>query len=254
MRYFIHLAYNGANYFGWQLQPDAASVQETIEKCLSLLLRQPRIALTGCGRTDTQVNASCFYAHFDIEDSLSPNHLQQLTDKLNSFLPKDIVIYRIFMVNDDAHARFDATSRTYKYFISLRKDPFNFSQRMFSYRKLDVDTMNKAAALLLVNEDFTSFSKVHTQVNNFICHISYAQWGRQGDDLVFTITANRFLRNMVRAIVGTLIEVGLGRITPDDFQNIINQKDRCKARMSAPACALFLADVQYPWEKMMKTE
>lgn len=246
MRYFIHLAYNGANYFGWQLQPDAPSVQETLESCISLLLHQPRISITGCGRTDTKVNASCFYAHFDSQQDFSTEQCQLLSDKLNSFLPKDIVIFKIFRVNDDAHARFDADSRTYQYFISLKKNPFNFSQRMFCYRKLDIEKMNEAAALLLVNEDFTSFSKVHTQVNNFICHISYAQWQQQGDDLIFTITANRFLRNMVRAIVGTLIEVGLGKLSPDDFQNIIDQKDRCKARTSAPACALFLTDVKYP--------
>lgn len=246
MRYFIHLAYNGANYFGWQLQPDAPSVQETLENCLSLLLHQTRISITGCGRTDTQVNASCFYAHFDIEQNFTPEQCQQLTDKLNNFLPKDIVIFRIFQVNDNAHARFDADCRTYQYFISLKKNPFNFSQRMFCYRNLNIERMNEAAALLLVNEDFTSFSKVHTQVNNFICHISHAQWQLQGNDLVFTITANRFLRNMVRAIVGTLLEVGLGKLTVEDFQNIINQKDRCKAKTSAPACALFLTDVKYP--------
>lgn len=246
MRYFIHLAYNGTNYFGWQMQPDAPSVQETLEKCLSLLLHQPRITITGCGRTDTQVNASCFYAHFDLEELLSPDQLQQLTDKLNNFLPKDIVVFQIFKVRDDAHARFDADSRTYQYFISTKKNPFNFPQRMFCYRKLNIDKMNDAAALLLANDDFTSFSKVHTQVNNFICHISFARWEQQGDDLVFTITSNRFLRNMVRAIVGTLIEVGLGKLTPEDFQNIIDQKDRCKARTSAPACALFLTDVKYP--------
>ena len=251
MRYFIHLAYNGAAYFGWQLQPDAPSVQETLEKCLSLLLHQSRVAITGCGRTDTQVNASCFYAHFDTEQSFSPDQCAQLTDKLNNFLPKDIVIYNIFKVHDDAHARFDAESRTYQYYISTQKDPFNYAQRMFCCRRLDVEKMNEAAALLLVNQDFTSFSKVHTQVNNFICHVTCAHWARVGDDLVFTITANRFLRNMVRAIVGTLLQVGWGKITPEDFQNIINQKNRCAAKMSAPACALFLTDVQYPWERLI---
>ncbi|MCQ2283455.1 MAG: tRNA pseudouridine(38-40) synthase TruA [Bacteroidales bacterium] len=251
MRYFIHLAYNGAPYFGWQIQPAHISVQEVLEKCLSLMLHQERIPITGCGRTDTGVHASSYYAHFDVDMEFTEEKCQQLTDQLNNFLPKDIVIYKIFAVKPEAHARFDAQIRTYQYFIATRKNPFNYTQRHFSFRQLDVEKMNEASALLLKNEDFTSFSKVHTQVNNFICHVTEAHWTQQGDDLVFTITANRFLRNMVRAIVGTLLDVGLHKISIDDFQNIINQKDRCEAGTSAPAGALFLTDVRYNWNEII---
>lgn len=251
MRYFLHLAYNGAPFYGWQIQPDHISVQEVLEKSLSMLLHQERIAITGCGRTDTGVHASDYYAHFDIEKDFTEEKCQKITDQLNSFLPKDIVIYRLFAVKENAHARFDAEERTYNYYIATRKNPFNYAQQYFSFRKPDVQTMNAAAELLLHNEDFTSFSKVHTQVNNFICHVTHAQWTEQGDDLVFTITANRFLRNMVRAIVGTLLDVGFGKITVEDFQNIISQKDRCKAGTSVPAQALFLSKVRYDWAKIL---
>lgn len=219
-----------------------------------MLLHQERIPITGCGRTDTGVHASCYYAHFDMESELSDAECQRLADQMNNFLPKEIVIYRLFPVNADAHARFDAESRSYQYFISTRKNPFTFSQRYFSFRKLDIEKMNEAAALLLKNEDFTSFSKVHTQVNNFICHVTEARWEQVGDDLVFTISANRFLRNMVRAIVGTLIEVGLGKMSVEKFQDIINQKDRCKAGTSVPACALFLTDVRYNWGSILPSD
>lgn len=254
MRYFLHLAYNGASYFGWQIQPDHPSVQETLERCLSLMLHQERIAITGCGRTDTGVHATSFYAHFDIDQVFTPDQCAALVAKLNNFLPKDIVIYRLFAVKEDAHARFDADARTYHYYISTKKNPFTFLNRMFLSRPLNVEAMNDAAALLLENEDFTSFSKVHTQVNNFICHVTESHWEYEGDDLVFTISANRFLRNMVRAVVGTLLEVGLGRITVSDFQNIIDQKNRCKAGTSVPACALFLTDVRYPWQNLLPNE
>lgn len=251
MRYFVHLAYNGTCFFGWQIQPDHITVQEVLEKSLSMLLHSERIAITGCGRTDTGVHASDYYAHFDYESSLSPTECQRLTDQWNNFLPKDIAIYKIFPVHNHAHARFDAQDRTYKYYVATHKNPYTYPQRYFSFRKLDMDKMNYAAALLLKNEDFTSFSKVHTQVNNFICHIHYAQWAKEGDDLVFTITANRFLRNMVRAIVGTLLEIGYGKMNVVDFQNIINQKDRCKAGTSVPACALFLTEVRYNWSEIL---
>lgn len=254
MRYFLHLSYNGAPFFGWQIQPSHISVQEVLEKCLSLLLHQERISITGCGRTDTGVHASCYYAHFDIDQVFDKARCQRITDQLNNFLPKDIVIHRLFAVRDNAHARFDAESRSYQYFISTKKNPFTYPQRYFSFRDLDVVKMNEAAALLLKNDDFTSFSKVHTQVNNFICHVTEAHWQQQGDDLIFTITANRFLRNMVRAVVGTLLEVGLHRISVEDFQNIINQKNRCEAGTSVPACALFLTDVRYNWHEILPNE
>jgi len=251
MRYFLHLAYNGAPYFGWQVQPNHLTVQEVLERSLSLLLHQEHIAVTGCGRTDTGVHASDYYAHFDLEETLDLEGCQRLRDQLNSFLPKEIAIYDLFPVKPRAHARFDAVERTYQYFVSIRKNPFTFAQRLYSFRTPNINRMNEAAALLLENEDFTSFSKVHTQVNNFICHVTYAHWDLEGDDLVFTITANRFLRNMVRAIVGTLMDVGLGKLSVSDFQNIISQKDRCKAGTSVPACALFLTNVRYNWPEII---
>ena len=252
MRYFLHLAYNGAPFFGWQVQPDHPSVQEVLERSLSLLLHQEHIAVTGCGRTDTGVHAADYYAHFELEETLDAEGLKRLRDQLNSFLPKEIAIFDIFPVKPRAHARFDAVERTYQYFVSIRKNPFTFQQRYFSFRTPDIERMNEAAALLLENEDFTSFSKVHTQVNNFICHVTHAQWGLEGDDLVFTITANRFLRNMVRAVVGTLLDVGFGKLSVSDFQNIINQKDRCKAGISVPAGALFLTNVRYNWPEIIE--
>lgn len=252
MRYFLHLAYNGAPFFGWQVQPDHPSVQEVLERSLSLLLHQEHIAVTGCGRTDTGVHAANYYAHFELEETLDAEGLKRLRDQLNSFLPKEIAIFDIFPVKPRAHARFDAVERTYQYFVSIRKNPFTFQQRYFSFRTPDIERMNEAAALLLENEDFTSFSKVHTQVNNFICHVTHAQWVLEGDDLVFTITANRFLRNMVRAIVGTLLDVGFGKLSVSDFQNIINQKDRCKAGISVPAGALFLTNVRYNWPEIIE--
>lgn len=252
MRYFLHLAYNGAPFFGWQVQPDHPSVQEVLERSLSLLLHQEHIAVTGCGRTDTGVHAADYYAHFELEETLDAEGLKRLRDQLNSFLPKEIAIFDIFPVKPRAHARFDAVERTYQYFVSIRKNPFSFQQRYFSFRTPDIERMNEAAALLLENEDFTSFSKVHTQVNNFICHVTHAQWVLEGDDLVFTITANRFLRNMVRAVVGTLLDVGFGKLSVSDFQNIINQKDRCKAGISVPADALFLTNVRYNWPEIIE--
>lgn len=252
MRYFLHLAYNGAPFFGWQVQPDHPSVQEVLERSLSLLLHQEHIAVTGCGRTDTGVHAADYYAHFELEETLDAEGLKRLRDQLNNFLPKEIAIFDIFPVKPRAHARFDAVERTYQYFVSIRKNPFAFQQRYFSFRTPDIERMNEAAALLLENEDFTSFSKVHTQVKNFICHVTHAQWVLEGDDWVFTITANRFLRNMVRAVVGTLLDVGFGKLSVSDFQNIINQKDRCKAGISVPAGALFLTNVRYNWPEIIE--
>lgn len=247
MRYFLHLAYNGSVFFGWQIQPNHPSVQETLESCLSLLLHEERVAVTGCGRTDTGVHASSYYAHFDTEKQLSPDECRQLTFKLNNFLPKEIVIFDLFEVAPDLHARFDAESRTYQYHVCTRKDPFKIQFAYRCHKPLDVAKMNEAAALLLQNEDFTSFSKVHTQVNNFICHVTEAHWDVIGNELIFTVTANRFLRNMVRALVGTLLEIGMGKISVEGFQDIINKKDRCAARTSVPAHALFLTKVRYPF-------
>lgn len=244
MRYFIRLAYNGTPYHGWQIQPNASSVQETLENAFSLLLGET-IGIVGCGRTDTGVHASDFYAHFEIEKELSEVDLAQLTFKANSFLSEDIRIYRIFVVNDDVHARFSATARTYQYHVSNVKQPFgkDFCHRVF-YNP-DIELMNKAADILFEYTDFTSFSKLHTQTATNNCTILYARWDMVGEEYVFTISANRFLRNMVRAITGTLLEVGRGKLSLDDFRKVIESKNRCNAGTSLPAKALFLTKVEY---------
>lgn len=244
MRYFIHLAYNGTPYHGWQIQPNASSVQETLENAFSLLLGET-IGIVGCGRTDTGVHASEFYAHFEIEKELSDTELTQLTFKANSFLSEDIRIYRIFVVNDDVHARFSATARTYQYHVSNVKQPFgkDFCHRVFY--KPDIELMNQAAKILFEYTDFTSFSKLHTQTATNNCTILYARWDMVGEEYVFTISANRFLRNMVRAITGTLLEVGRGKLSLDDFRKVIESKNRCNAGTSLPAKALFLTKVEY---------
>lgn len=243
-RYFIHLAYNGANYNGWQTQPSLPTVQETLEKALSTLLRQP-IAVVGCGRTDTGVHASDFYAHFDIKDFKDP---KELTFKLNSFLPPDIAIFAIFPVADNAHARFDATARTYQYHVSDRRLPFRQGQYCRIYFKPDIERMNEAAQVLMEYEDFTSFAKLHTQVKTNICHLTEARWDRVGEEWIFTIRSNRFLRNMVRSVTGTLLDVGRGKLSIEGLREIIEKKDRCAAGVSMPACGLFLTKVDYPIE------
>ncbi len=244
MRYFIHLAYNGTPYHGWQIQPNATSVQETLENAFSLLVGET-IGIVGCGRTDTGVHASDFYAHFETEQELSDTELTQLTFKVNSFLSEDIRIYRIFVVNDDVHARFSATARTYQYHVSNVKQPFgkDFCHRVFY--KPDIELMNQAANILFEYTDFTSFSKLHTQTATNNCTILYARWDMVGEEYVFTISANRFLRNMVRAITGTLLEVGRGKLSLDDFRKVIESKNRCNAGTSLPAKALFLTKVEY---------
>ncbi len=246
-RYFIHLAYNGSRYHGYQIQPHSDSVQQTVEQCLSLKLGQT-VAITGCGRTDTGVHARNYYAHFDLEQEISDS--QQLVNQLNAFLPNDIAVYRIFEVKPDAHARFDALARTYHYYITRTKNPFHLADAYFLYGDLDIETMQQAANLLFEYEDFTSFSKVHTQVKTNNCRIKEAQWMEQDGLLVFRIKADRFLRNMVRAIVGTLLEVGKGRMTLEGFRAVIEQKDRCEAGTSVSAHALFLEDVDYDWNKL----
>lgn len=249
-RYFIHLAYNGANYNGWQTQPGLPTVQETLEKALSTLLRQP-IAVVGCGRTDTGVHASDFYAHFDLKDFKDP---KELTFKLNSFLPPDIAIFAIFPVADNAHARFDATARTYQYHVSDRRLPFRQGQYCRIYFKPDLDKMNEAARVLMEYEDFTSFAKLHTQVKTNICHLTEARWDRVGEEWIFTIRSNRFLRNMVRSVTGTLLDVGRGKLSIEGLREIIEKKDRCAAGVSMPACGLFLTKVDYPLDELVNLE
>lgn len=245
-RYFIQLSYKGTNYHGWQVQPNAISVQETLNKAFSTILRE-EIELTGAGRTDTGVHAKNYIAH--IESKKENLHTDtKLVFKLNSILPKDIAIHSIKKVKKDAHARFDATSRTYHYFIHQAKDPFVLEKSTYIPYQLDIDKMNAATQVLFSYTDFTSFSKLHTDVKTNNCKITKAIWAISDEKLKFTITADRFLRNMVRAIVGTLIEVGKGKITIDDFKNIIESKNRSNAGTSAPAQGLFLVNIDYPTE------
>lgn len=244
-RYFIHLAYNGASYNGWQTQPGLPTVQQTLETALSTLLRRS-VAVVGCGRTDTGVHASDFYAHFDAD---GPEGLPSadLVFKLNNILPPDIVVFDIYAVAPNAHARFDATARTYQYHVSNRKLPFRQGQYCRIYYRPDIDKMNEAARVLMEYDDFTSFAKLHTQVKTNICHLTRADWAEEEGGWVFTIRSNRFLRNMVRSVTGTLLDVGRGKLTIDGLRQIIEQKNRCAAGVSMPACGLFLTKVEYPY-------
>jgi tRNA pseudouridine38-40 synthase len=243
-RYFIQLAYNGKNYHGWQMQENAHTVQAEINEKLSLLLGES-INVTGCGRTDAGVHARQFFAHFEIENlSLDPD---ELTSKLNNFLSKDIAVYKIFKVKPDMHARFSATSRTYRYYISKQKNPFLQDLSYFYHVPLNLAEMKKASSLLLNYTDFTSFSKLHSQTNNNNCKISFADWEETDEILIFTITADRFLRNMVRAIVGTLLEVGKGKMEASEIKIIIELKNRSEAGFSVPAEGLFLEKIEYPF-------
>jgi tRNA pseudouridine38-40 synthase len=245
-RYFIKLAFNGTRYHGWQYQKNAASVQQELEKALSLILRT-EIKLTGAGRTDTGVHAREFYAHFDHEE-LSSEQRRQLIYKVNGFVSPDIVIYDIIPVVKDAHARFDAMSRKYQYFICRNKNPFNRDFAFHLYTDLDIGCMNEGAKVLFDYSDFTSFSKLHTNVKIRTCKLMEAYWEEKEDSLVFTVTADRFLRNMVRAIVGTLLELGQHKISMEDFRQIIERKDRSAAGFSVPAKGLFLTHIEYPVE------
>lgn len=248
MRYFLQLAYNGDGFHGWQSQPNATSVQQTIEIALSTLLRLP-VQIVGAGRTDTGVNARRMYAHFDSPEEIADPGRFLLG--LNRLCGKNIAFYRLIPVSDDAHARFDATSRTYKYFVTFEKSPFFYPLSWHSPSMLSLDDMNRAAELLTRNDDFTSFAKLHSDAKTNICDVREAFWepleiaGPPG--AVFTITADRFLRNMVRAVVGTLVDVGRGKLSLDGFKNIIDAKDRCSAGTSMPPQALFLWDITYPY-------
>ena len=249
-RYFLQLSYKGTRYHGWQVQPNAVSVQEVMEKALSTILRE-NIAVIGAGRTDTGVHASFFVLHFDVEKLIPENF--DLVYKLNSFLPEDIAVQECCPVSDEAHARFSAVSRTYHYFISTIKDPFTAETTYRYLLPLDVEKMNEAARLLLDYEDFTSFSRLHTDVKTNKCKIMQAEWKKEDTQLVFVIKADRFLRNMVRAIVGTLLEVGKGKLTLNEFREVIEKKDRAAAGASATAQGLFLVDIAYP-DKIYKQD
>lgn len=242
-RYFIRLSYKGTKYHGWQIQPNSTTIQEILNRDISLILSE-KIELTGAGRTDSGVHAKVFYAHFDS----SVSDLQtdtSLVFRINGKLPKDIAVQEILKVKPDEHARFDAISRTYEYHITRIKDPFLTDFAHYIYGDLDFSSMNQATALLTDISDFTSFSKVDTDVKTNICKVSRALWTIDPEKIIFTITADRFLRDMVRAIVGTILDIGFGRTTVSDFHEIIKKKNRSAAGNSVPAKGLFLTDIQY---------
>ncbi len=242
MRYFIQFAYFGKGYHGWQIQPNAVTVQQILEEGLSMLLRS-KVSVMGAGRTDTGVHAKEMYAHFDF---LEIGDAMDLTHRLNKYLPSDIAVKSIFQVKDDAHARFDAIQRTYEYWILQEKNPFYIDAAYFIWQSLDITAMNMAAKILMEYEDFECFSKSNTDVKTYRCKIEKAVWEKKDEKLIFTIKADRFLRNMVRAIIGTLLEVGLHKIEPETIREIIKSKDRGKAGTSVPAKGLYLTKVLYP--------
>jgi len=275
-RYFIHMAYDGTAYHGWQVQPGSITVQEMIQHALSTLLRR-EISVTGAGRTDTGVHASFFMAHFDLPpqeddpagtkgnippdpedpsiaaDSPAPGPTKQFDPadeqfvfRLNRFLPEDIVVYRIHEVPGDMHARFSATYRTYHYHISTVKPLFTRRYSHYLYGRLDLEAIAQCCDMILKANDFTSFSKLHTDVKTNNCNVTVARWERQDSGYLFEIRADRFLRNMVRSLAGTLIDVGQGKLTPGDFRDILEARDRSRAGQSAPAAGLFLVDIGYP--------
>lgn len=243
MRYFIEFSYKGTNYSGWQRQNNAISVQQLLDEALSLIHRET-IESVGSSRTDTGVHAEQQYAHFDTVNAVKDSDL--LSYRLNSLLPADIAVHRIFEVEETAHSRFDASYRRYEYRIVRRKNPFLSGESHIFHKPLDVSRMNEAAALLLTHKNFESFSKIHTQVNNFLCDITLAEWFEKDGILIFSIRSNRFLRGMVRALVGTLLEVGIGKKSKEDFEKIILAQDRSKAGPQAPPEGLFLVEVGYP--------
>jgi len=244
MRYFISLAYNGTAYHGWQIQPNGISVQEVLTKALSVLLRH-EVGVIGAGRTDTGVHARLMVAHFDFAEIFDK---AEFVRKINSILPKDIAVIKLQQVKADTHARFDALSRTYEYHLYVGKNVFKENAAMRLIHQPDFELMNEAAARLKNYRDFTSFSKLHTDVKTNHCVVEYAYWEKKADEWVFCIKADRFLRNMVRSIVGTLLDVGMKKISVDDFCRIIDAKDRCKAGVSVPGYGLYLVDIQYPEE------
>jgi len=242
-RYFVELSYNGTHFFGWQRQPNQISVQEEIENAFTKLNSNEPISIVGCGRTDAGVHANKYIMHVDLQGLIDND---QLIFKLNRILPDSIVIYSIQAVSNEMHARFKATSRTYRYFMNTHKNPFKQDTSWYFSSNLDFEAMNKAGEFLLGTKDFTSFSKVNTDVKTNICSVSKAQWVQvDTHNFYFEITADRFLRNMVRATVGTLLEIGLGKIQPESIITILEEKDRGAAAISVPAHGLFLWEVCY---------
>ncbi|MEG1934584.1 MAG: tRNA pseudouridine(38-40) synthase TruA [Rikenellaceae bacterium] len=242
-RYFLELSYDGSEYNGWQSQPNGITIQETIEKSISKVLHND-IKIVGCGRTDTGVHASYYVAHFETDKQVKVEHPDFLYH-LNCTLPRDIAIQNIKKVESDMHARFSATEREYKYYISTVKSAFRNKHAYQYFTPLDIEQMNEAAKLLIGINDFTSFAKLHSSNSTDICHVMKAQWHKDGNTLVFTISANRFLRNMVRSITGTLIDVGRGKLSIQDFKHILELRDNRKASSSAPANGLFLTKITY---------
>jgi tRNA pseudouridine38-40 synthase len=250
-RYFIYISFKGTSYHGWQVQPRSSTVQKILNDALSIILNE-RVCTTGAGRTDTGVHAKMFCAHFDCSFYNLDTDCKILY-RLNGLLPKDISASSLLKVIPDAHARFSASSRTYEYYISRLKNPFSDDLSWYFHGDLNVESMNEAGRILLKHSDFTSFSRLHTDVKNNICRIYAAHWEESKEILVFTIKADRFLRNMVRAIVGTMIEVGTGKIDTGKFEEIILARDRGRAGQSAPAKGLFLTDIEYPDEIFIKS-
>jgi tRNA pseudouridine38-40 synthase len=256
-RYFIELSYNGTAYHGWQIQPNASTVQECLDKALSVYFRQP-ISSLGCGRTDSGVHAAQFYAHFDLQAAGEeggerpkvkvPDPLKSVTG-INSLLPYQIAVKRVFEVDNEAHARFGATERAYHYHLHFHKDPFKLDRSWLYKGDLDMEAMNEAAKLLLTYTDFSCFSKSNTQTFTNNCNVMEAFFEKEDGGLKFTIRADRFLRNMVRAIVGTLIRVGKNELSIAQFKEIVESKNRSNAGQSVPACGLYLVNVIYPFVK-----
>jgi tRNA pseudouridine38-40 synthase len=245
-RYFIFISYKGTSYHGWQIQPNSVTIQQILDEALSTILKE-EISTTGAGRTDSGVHALVFCAHFDsMSQDLAGK--KNLIFRLNRFLPKDISVSGITKVMPDAHARFSAVSRTYRYYISMVKDPFLDDSSWFVHGKIDISILNKACRILMNYSDFTSFSKLHSGVKTNLCKIYSAEWKKAGSRLIFTIRADRFLRNMVRAITGTMIETCTGKMSLEEFEKVILAKDRNRAGKSAPAKGLFLVDIEYPGE------
>lgn len=249
-RYFIFISYKGTLYHGWQSQPGSVTIQNILDNALSTVLNE-NICSVGAGRTDAGVHALMFCAHFESRSDKVDNN-ENIIFRLNRFLPKDISVSGIFEVVPDAHARFSALSRTYKYYITRVKDPFREETSWYVYGKSDIDLMNKACILLMKYHDFTSFSKLHSDTRTNLCNIYSAFWEENNNVLVFNIKADRFLRNMVRAIVGTMISTGSGKTNLNEFEEIIKSKDRCRAGRSAPAKGLFLSGIEYPPELFIK--
>jgi tRNA pseudouridine38-40 synthase len=248
MRYFFEIAYDGTNYHGWQVQNNAITIQEVITEKLRVIAKDDSLNILGCGRTDTGVHAKQFFFHVDLNINLDFNDVKY---RLNNMLPSDIIIKCIFNVKENAHARFDAIERTYRYYINLKKDPFSLNYSWYLNKEIDVKAMNDACVYLCEYEDFTSFSKLHTDVKTNICKLKSAFWKNQDSHLIFEITADRFLRNMVRSIVGTMIDIGIKKMAANEIHNIILSKNRSAAGASVPAKGLFLETIKYPSEIKM---